>query len=503
MYGFVDTTETATNQGMSIQTVYNGINLDEALTDDEGSFTTLTVAGRGNLNRRINLIDVEGRDGSIETGNTTTDIRTPIIKFKITDETTAGFRDRISRLKNMAQGNRLKLEFTDEEVFYYATLSELEIPEEESNDLVCTLTFICSDPYAYSNIEETEDLTDISTVSNEGNEAVSPIFELTAKKSTTFAMISNAADEYNLIGIPADVDEQVVNDRNLLLDEQGGTLSTWDNTPHILDHNFNEVKGSLTGDGGGIVASEYGSGDKSHGGYLIKELPKSVQDFRIETYYDLSTRRENETFRVELYAIGDDQKILGKLGMIDGNVYQHKRAALIRVGEYKGYGVNYTRYSGNYSFTGWAQPQNMYLRMVRQGNVFKTRIARMVDGVQKNGRNDSIRVDDPDLLRDLKYIGIYIGVYADTREPRQARINNIKVYELNKIVEDTTPYIIHEGDRVVFDHENEEILLNGEDVMAYKDFGADFFRLHSGYNQLTVSPEDTFEAYLRYTNKYK
>src|SRR5690625_1913485 len=507
MYGFVDTTETATNQGMSIQTVYNGINLDEALTDDEGSFTTLTVAGRGNLNRRINLIDVEGRDGSIETGNTTTDIRTPIIKFKITDKTTAGFRDRISRLKDMAQGNRLKLEFTDEEVFYYATLSELEIPEEESNDLVCTLTFICSDPYAYSNVEETEDLTDISTVNNEGNEAVSPIFELAAIKPATFAMVSNSADEYNLVGYPVDEDghEEIVDIRPSIFFEDGRTLDDWATTGLKVDDYFNDITGSMTYDGGGIRAAVYGSSDRMHGPAVIKELPTSLQDFEIVTNIDIISDRVADNFRAEIYFFDESMNNLGKIGIKDNSRSRMRRVGMGRAGEYRGGGSGggYVIGAHNYTHDDLGTTTLMNMSVKREGNLYTFYVARWRNNRHQTTLTSTYRDSAGRYGGRLKYIQIYLGSFKDRTVPRRLRVNNVEVFELKRLTVDQTPYILKAGDVVTFDHEAEEILINGEDSMRLKDFGADFFRLHSGYNQLTVSPEDTFETYLRYTNKYK
>src|SRR5690625_7421524 len=43
------------------------------------------------------------------------------------------------------------LYFTDKPNKYYrATLQSIDVPEEESNDLISHLNFICNDPYKYS-----------------------------------------------------------------------------------------------------------------------------------------------------------------------------------------------------------------------------------------------------------------------------------------------------------------------------------------------------------------
>src|SRR5690625_6701248 len=93
----------------------------------------------------------------------------------------------------------------------------------------------------------------------------------------------------------------------------------------------------------------------------------------------------------------------------------------------------------------------------------------------------------------LKYIQIYLGSFKDRTVPRRLRVNNVEVFELKRLTVDQTPYILKAGDVVTFDHEAEEILINGEDSMRLKDFGADFFRLHSGYR----SEEHTSELQSR------
>ena len=54
MYGFVDIVPGSGtgSTSLSIQTVFNGINLDEELTDENGRFITLTVSGRSNLTQK-------------------------------------------------------------------------------------------------------------------------------------------------------------------------------------------------------------------------------------------------------------------------------------------------------------------------------------------------------------------------------------------------------------------------------------------------------------------
>src|SRR5699024_12101327 len=75
-----------------------------------------------------------------------------------------GFRDRVTKLFTYLEGTRKTLEFLDEDLFYYATLSHIEIPDESSNDVLGEMIFLCSDRYKYSKDESTETLEDRKSV---------------------------------------------------------------------------------------------------------------------------------------------------------------------------------------------------------------------------------------------------------------------------------------------------------------------------------------------------
>lgn len=149
MYGFVDTTESASNASlMSLTTIFNGVNLDEFLTDENGSFTTISTTGRSVPTRRIKTIQTQG-DGVTESYYEL-ESREITVKYRIKDKANEGFRERYNKLNSLLRGSKKVLEFTDEEAFYFATLLNSEQVEEDSNDLISTLVFLCSDPSKYS-----------------------------------------------------------------------------------------------------------------------------------------------------------------------------------------------------------------------------------------------------------------------------------------------------------------------------------------------------------------
>lgn len=156
MYKFVDTvTKGAQSTPMSIQTIFNEINLDEDLTDENGSFTTLVVNGRGILPRRIDTYATPGSHGLRERSYTY-DAREITVKYMLTDLTNEGFRDRFNRLNGLLLGSKKRLEFTDEDAHFIATLYSGDMPDEDSNSIVGTLVFLCSDPAKRKNEQSLE-----------------------------------------------------------------------------------------------------------------------------------------------------------------------------------------------------------------------------------------------------------------------------------------------------------------------------------------------------------
>lgn len=145
MYKFADTTPgSAESTSMSLQTMFNGTNLDEALTDDNGRFVTMSVGGRGVLPRQINITETPYRHGARERGYTY-DVREIPVNFLIEDNTNEGFRERFNRLNGLLLGSKKILEFTDENAFFVATLQSGDVPDEDSNSLEGTLLFLCTD----------------------------------------------------------------------------------------------------------------------------------------------------------------------------------------------------------------------------------------------------------------------------------------------------------------------------------------------------------------------
>src|SRR5690625_2223478 len=376
----------------------------------------------------------------------------------------------------------------------YGRLDSVKNLTEEHKIYQAVLTFLCSDPYKYGP-EVAKDLGDIGTVNNEGTAPADPIFELTAKEKSTFAMISNGADEdaeYNLIGTPADVDEVVVDERNLILNERGETLDTWGEAGTKVDSNKAEVTGTLGTDGTGVVVLNYGSpssGATWYGPALLKEI-NPIQDFEVEMRLRAESKRPSDVYRIEFYLFDENMDTIGKMAIWDNSQAKYAYVAEGRVGDYVGKQQNYLISSKNYNYE--RKHFHGMVRMRRIGNRFEFYVARTAHGSDETGRHyDEFMVpfidSDNEYMGELKYVQIHIGTHSKGTKVNLPRINNFKVTEIKKATVDQTPYILYPEDVVTFDHKNDDLLINGEPRNDLKNFGGSFFKLKKGFNELIVT----------------
>lgn len=497
MYGFVDALPQGNreNTSLSIQTKFNGINLDDALTDEMGSFQTLRVAGRSNTEYRVNTIEVAGMDGLHEHSQATMNERYPSITFKIKDRSNEGLRNRLNRLNSLLEGSKRMLEFTDEDVFYYATVVNLEIPDEDSNDLVGTIGFLCSDPYKYGAEKTLFFPSDMVRVENDSPTETFPIFQFEVLAPITFAMIQNQHNDYQMIGIPSDTETRVVDARTTVLLERGETLDNW----QVPSGNWN---GTFASTGNGIVVNNWGTGSGWYGSALRREI-SSIEDYEIELFITVRSENPNQTFRVSTNFFDENMNQIGMMRLWDNSRTTLRKVVEMRMGEFVGDTINYLVYSKDYDLRG----QNVWngvLRVKKEGNKFEYYASRIdaqgnhVDSIKRNF-NDV----NNEYSNNLKFIQFDIATYSDYGKPSEARIESIKVTKLNKVVEDETPYIAYAGDVITFDHETNELLINGEDRTDLKDFGGTFFPLEKGNNDLVVRPENSFETSVTFKNRYK
>src|SRR5690625_536785 len=499
---------------------FNHVDLQERFTDADNAlydyFMINDVAGRGVNGKEIELITVSNNDGAYVEGG-----RKPPryldVTITVKSPSFSDLRRKIDELNDILNTSEdVPIVFDDEtDMTYYGRLDSVNNLTEEHKIYQAVLTFLCSDPYKYGP-EVAKDLGDIDTVNNEGTAPADPIFELTAKEKTTFAMISNGADEdaeYNLIGTPADDDVEVVDTKSSVLYEDGGTIDEWEPAlkDMIDDPNVESVSGTMGTDGAGIRVNTYGpTTDKGQRGSAIyKELSNSIQDFELETTFDIISNREIENWRMAIYLYDENMNRLGQIGVKDNSRVYKRRVPLATEGPHSA-GYNKGRVFGDQSdFNNNARNTTLfYLRAKREGDTFSFYIGEWQSYKYINVWEGTYKDIAEEYLGRLKYVALFIGSYQDRPIPSRLRMNSVELSELTQVTVDQTPYILYPGDKVRFDHKDDDILVNGESIMGVKNhtirkaFGASFFNIKKGYNSIIIYPRDTFDAEAKWSDKY-
>lgn len=478
--------------------LFNGIDLTEYLRIKD-------ISGRGLSPSELDLIDVPGMDGAYFQ-----DKKKPVRPIEIEANIKADNRDelrvKIDKLNGILSVNEpVPISFFDEpNMTYYG------IPQETGEDNEFTfmheglLTIICPDPYKYA--PEKEGTSGFqNTVTNEGTADAYPVFELNVLAPITFAMIQNQDDEYIMIGEPADDDIQAVDTRETVLYENGSTVDEWtatENRDFISDDsNITSLDGIMGNDDAGIRLDSYGTpGDRQRGAVIYKELDNAIQDFVVESTFDINSRFEHENWRMMIYLLDENMNNIGHIGLKNNSRLQKRRVPLAQLG----------RHLEGVTLLGDSSPRIdnapdltlFYLRFKREGDRFSVYMGHWRNNRHDTSWEEEYRDVDSEYLGKLKYISLFIGSYQDRSTPSRLRINSVEVSELSTAVEDQTPYIAREGDTIIFDHQNEEMLLNGEDVTRDKDFGSSYFKLKKGENTLIMYPDDDVEGTLRYRERY-
>src|SRR5699024_418510 len=392
------------------------------------------------------------------------------VDFTLKGEDFEDLRKKLERLNEIfsTNGEEVPIEFDDEpNRVYRGRLTSAEDSMENGRIYQASITITCGNPHKRGKEPFEDTFEDYSfVVENKGMALAKPVFELTAREKTTLAMVSNGTDEnssYNIIGVPTDVDEEVVDYEEVVLTERGESLDEWNATGVKIDDG--KADGELGTDGTGIHPLSYGSPASDKGWYgpaLMQEIDP-IQDFEVAMRLRANTSRPNQLYRIEFYLYDENMDVLGKMAIRDYAMHNERYAAEGRVGEdirRKDYQIsrhNYLRERDHF---------HGIVRMRRIGQTFELYVARLKTGKEEGKHHDRFQVDYIDIDNEyqglLKYVQINILRHKDGSSGSVPRINAIEVKELKEVKEDQTPYILNEGDVVTFDHSDEGVLINGE-----------------------------------------
>lgn len=133
------------------------LTFDGHLLDEEiESFMTVNVEGRQLLSRKLETVNVPGRDGDIIIGGTYPP-REITVHFMISDYRNAYFLEKIRRLNEILYTDEeIKFSFNDEDGYRIGRLSNVSDPAYDSNLGFGKFTIHCADPYIYGYLRKSK-----------------------------------------------------------------------------------------------------------------------------------------------------------------------------------------------------------------------------------------------------------------------------------------------------------------------------------------------------------
>lgn len=465
----------------------------------------IEIRGRGIINREVDAVSIPGMDGE-HFSSVSTPSKYLEIDVEIRANNAETLRTKVDELNAiLATEQPVPIVFPDEpDMTYYGT------PEgsDEISEYVHlskhqgTIYIRRSDPFKYGPELTVDFPSDSIIVENPGTAEADPIFELTAREPTTFAMVSNG-EEYMMVGIPIDADTEPFVREEISLHDTLSSTTGWTSGTQVDD---GAITGTMISDGGNFIASDFGSppaGTKWYGPALRTSLSEPLQDFRAE----ILLRHFNSSKsvgRVALYLLNVNSEIIGRIHLVDAwqSINRNRVSSYVRSGDGSHRKQLHSIIETTAEATGelWNNFDGM-LRMERVGNRWTAYVAKIREDGTHHARETKRYTDTAGYYTDeVAQIQLHIGIFGGY-EPSDMAIKDLKVWKINDPDDHQVPYIVDQGDSIIFDHATRDCYINGEP--AQPDFGGDFFKLYRGHNSLTVHPDGIFDTTVRFRPRYR
>jgi predicted phage tail component-like protein len=434
-----------------------------------------------------NILTVDGLPGGY-LQDTTTDIRTIDVPVLIEAEDIADLqkvKEDLAAWLITDQPQELIFDDEPDRIYYAIVDGSLDISELARSGQG-TITFICPDPYKYSSLENVNNFTNTGVVNVAGTATAEPNIKVTVSKDTTFVAIGNG-EQINMVGMPAEVTQQQTQQTERVFWDDMGSLNNWANTSYVEG---GTNTGTMKTTGYSFYTDSYGSGSGWHGPALKKSIGQTVQDFQVDALVILNGSN-GQVGCVEIDFLDSNDNFVGKMYLIKRAANNKANWAVFRAGTASN-GHEIMNQRGAYDST-WANFNGM-LRLSRVGNVWSVYVAQIDSKGNHNSRAGATWTDTYNISTNpIAKIQVQLWQYGTTPAPSQY-ISDVKVYKINSLSDTQVPIIASAGDIIEFDHQNDIIRKNGEDITKYKALIGEYFSLKPGVNTIDVEPADSVSA---------
>lgn len=431
-----------------------------------------------------NILTIPGMPGGY-LQDTQTDVRTITVPVLIKG---ANFSD-LQKLKEdlaswLVTDQPEELIFPDEpDRLYYAVVDNTLDLDEIAYHGQGTITFLCPDPYKYSAYEKVATFTNTGVINVEGTAPAEPRIKVTVSKDTTFVAAGNG-DVVNMVGMPANIDQQAVPRQERKLWHQMDTLNGWSDTT-VVEGGINA--GTMKTNGYAFYSNDFGIGSAWHGPAKKIGIGASLQDFQIDALIRASGAN-GQVGCVEIAFLDANNTFVGKMYMIKRSANNQANWAVFIAGKI---GNNKTIMDQRGAADSvWATFDGM-LRIARVGNVWSCYVAQIDSKNRHSARAGATWTDIKGIATaPITQVQVQLWQYGTT-PVNTLWIDDIKVFKINSLADTQIPIIASAGDVIEFDHVSDIIRKNGEDFTKYKALIGEYFILKPGANAIAVEPADS------------
>ncbi|KXY63041.1 MULTISPECIES: distal tail protein Dit [Bacillus] len=374
-----------------------------------------------------------------------------------------------------------------------------------------TLKFICPMPYKLGPTRTVEFQTGalglMANVQNKGTVHSNPIIEIDITKPNTFLDVwfedeYSKEPDYFRIGVPLKMEQLPVERNQRLIWDEMSTTVGWSKVSSMEDGN---PVGEMKTDSYQFYCSDYGSGNGWHGAAVKKSIPGGpVQDFIMQAHVTCKSKKINEMGRVEIAILDENSKVLSKIAMNDLYWQAEQNFGTMVIGYDNKPGKTGLIYeSGDYPNT-WNQYYGR-LWIARTGNDWEAYISKFLPGTEKDDSERFARWTDKDNKHMEKAAQIQISImqWQDVPPVEAMTVSDLKFWKVNLNNQNTPPYIVDVGDKVVIDTENSHVMIEGKDAINIKDIFSNFPIINKGINTLEIMPSDIGTAKVKYRERFR
>lgn len=464
---------------------FNGIDMTSILKVNR-------ITGRGLAEWEVSTLSVPNRDGLYyNKGTKRRKERVINVDFTIMARNMTELRAKIDELNAILDVDEPKpLIFPDEpDKTYYA------IPETPSNgddgiDYInqSTIKFICPDPYKYGREKEVT-FESSTSFDVEGSKETAPVIEVELIGDTTYLAVADEDGRLNMVGDPADYNDIPVEPMTKVFESDANNLIGWTvSSPESIEEV--PMTGTLKTDGTWFYTDDYGVDPTYwHGPSMKTSFPEPVQDFSCDVGLRMVIHGQGQAGIIMVFLLDASNLPVARLMMTKRHPGWNMITPEFRAG------------TVNNKFEILREEQEKFqhnfegiLRLRREGIEWTGSVHRLI-GPGRTVSNATWRWYDYDGIATGPITQVQVRILQRENYPTiEQRINDIDVYKINSIEDGQLPIIGKAGDIIVFDHQNDNILRNGESIIRNKAFIGEYFKLKPGLNKLVVEPAGTIST---------